>query len=453
MTTNGGSPHAVVIGAGFCGLTAAHELAKCGFLVTVLEQDSEIGGLAGSFNVGSTRLEKFYHHWFTSDRHIMGLIDELGVRDNIVLRPTNTGLYYANTIFRLSSPIDVLRFKPLPLIDRFRLGVLALYARRIHDWKKLESLTAAQWLRGISGKRAYEVVWEPLLRGKFGIYADEVSAVWFWNKLKLRGGSRDEGGAERLAYYRGGFAALADRVASDIRERGGTIRTGAAATRLMSSGGRCTGVVVDGEELPAEIVVATAALPIVADLVAPHVPEDYAATLRQIKYLGNLCLVLELDRSLSNTYWLNINDPEFPFVGVIEHTNFEPPGSYGGRHIVYLSKYLPDTDPYFNMSDDEALRYTIPHLKRMFPQFAQEWILGFHVWRARYSQPVVERNYSRLIPSSETPLQGLYLASMAQVYPEDRGTNYAVREGRRVASLVTERHAQGKHPAVGGLRT
>jgi len=441
VTASGSPPHAVIIGAGFCGLTAAHELAKRGLPVTVLEQEQEIGGLAGSFTVSGTRLEKFYHHWFTSDRHIMELIDELGLGDNIILRPTNTGLFYANTIFRLSSPLDVLRFKPLPLIDRLRLGVLALYARRIRDWQKLEDLTAAQWLRDITGKRAYAVVWEPLLRGKFGIYADAVSAVWFWNKLKLRGGSRDEGGAERLAYYRGGFAALADRVAADIQARGGTIRTGATVSRLTSSQGRCIGVVVNGEELPADVVVATTALPIVADLVAPHVTEDYVAGLRQIKYLANLCLVLELDRSLSETYWLNINDPEFPFVGVIEHTNFEPPASYGGRHIVYLSKYLPETESYFNMSDDEALRYTIPHLKRMFPQFDQAWIVKSHVWRARYSQPVVERNYSRLIPSSVTPLQGFYLASMAQVYPEDRGTNYAVREGRRVASLVGDRLA------------
>ena len=443
MTTNGSSPRAIVIGAGFCGLTAAHELVKRGLPVTVLEQEPEIGGLAGSFTVGGTRLEKFYHHWFTSDRHIMELINELGLAENIVLRPTNTGLFYANSIFRLSSPLDVLRFKPLPLIGRIRLGVLALYARRIRDWQKLEDVTAAQWLRDITGKRAYEVVWEPLLRGKFGIYADEVSAVWFWNKLKLRGGSRDEGGAERLAYYRGGFAALADRIAADIEAHGGIIRTGARVSRLISSRGRCLGVIVDGEELQAEVVVAATALPIVADFIAPHATEGYVSGLRKIKYLANLCLVLELDRSLSETYWLNINDPEFPFVGVIEHTNFEPPASYGGKHIVYLSKYLPESEAYFNMSDDEVLLYTIPHLKRMFPQFDKTWILGFHVWRARYSQPVVERNYSRLIPSSVTPLEGLYLASMAQVYPEDRGTNYAVREGRRVASLVSDRLAHG----------
>jgi protoporphyrinogen oxidase len=436
VTANNGKADVVVVGAGFCGLTAAHELSKRGHKVTVLEQESDIGGLAGSFNVNGARLEKFYHHWFTNDHHIVELIKELGCSENIVLRPTRTGLFYANSIFRLSSPLDVLRFTPLPLKDRIRLGLLALYVRRIHDWRKLEALSAAQWLRHVSGRRAYEVVWGPLLRGKFGIYAEDVSAVWFWSKLKLRGGSRDDRGAERLAYYRGGFAALAEQLASEIRSRGGAIRTDAAVTGLESKHGRCTGVIVDGESIPASIIIATPALPVVADLIAPHVSEDYVTTLRRVKYLANVCLVLELDRSLSETYWLNINDPDFPFVGVIEHTNFEPPDSYAGRHIVYLSRYLPETEPYFHWSDAALLNFTLPHLKRMFPSFSSAWIVGFHAWRARFAQPVVERHYSRIIPSYRTPLVGLYLASMAQVYPEDRGTNYAVREGRRVAELV-----------------
>jgi protoporphyrinogen oxidase len=438
VTTDGAGPHAVIIGAGFCGLTAAHELAKRGIRVTVLEQEPEIGGLAGSFVVNGTRLEKFYHHWFTSDHFIVELIHELGAGDQIVLRSTRTGIFYANSIFRLSSPLDVLRFDPLPPIDRIRLGLLAVRARRIRDWRKLENLSAAKWLRQMTGKKVYEVVWEPLLRGKFGLYAEDVSAVWFWNKLKLRGGSRSKGGGEKLAYYRGGFAALADRLAAQIRERGGTIRTGAPVTQLVASETQCLGVVVEGEFLPADIVVATPALPIVADLLAPHLSRDYVAGLRRIKYLANLCLVLELDRSLSRTYWLNVNDPEFPFVGVIEHTNFEPPETYGGRHVVYLSKYLPETESYFRMSNEEVLSYTLPYLKRIFPTFDREWIRVYHVWRARHSQPVVECNYSQLIPTYTTPLLGLYIASMAQIYPEDRGTNYAVREGRRVAACAVD---------------
>ncbi len=430
----------VVIGAGFTGLSAAWELATRGAQVTVLEADGEVGGLAGSFPVGGngTRLEKFYHHWFTSDTHVTDLVRELGREGEVVHRETRTGMYFANRQFRLSSPADLLRFTPLPPLDRIRLGLLALRARRVGDWRRLEALTAREWLVRLGGRRVFDVVWRPLLEGKFGEYADDVSAVWFWNKLKLRGGSRGRGGAEVLAYYRGGFAALADQLAHAIERAGGAIRLGTPATGLEAREGRVVGVETPDGHVPADAVIATPALPIVADLVAPHAPADYVARLRRIRYLANLCVVLELDRSLSRTYWLNVNDPGFPFVGVIEHTNFEPPETYGGRRLVYLSKYLPDAAALYRMSDAEVVAFCLPHLRRMFPAFRAEWILAAHVWRARYAQPIVERHYGALIPPVTTPLAGLYLSTMAQVYPEDRGTNYAIREGRKVGRLVAE---------------
>jgi protoporphyrinogen oxidase len=447
------SPRAVVIGAGFAGLAAAWELARRGVPVTVIEQDAEIGGLAGSFTVNGERLEKFYHHWFTNDAHITDLVRELGVADRVVHRATRTGMYFANRFFKLSSPADVLRFSALPFVDRVRLGLLALRARRVRDWRALEAHTAEEWLVRLGGRRVYDVVWKPLLDGKFGPFARDISAVWFWNKLKLRGGSRGRGGQEMLAYYRGGFAALADRLAEAVIEAGGEIRTGVAATGLEVERGRVVGVRTSDGPLPAGAVIATPALPIVADLVAPHAPADYVDSLRRVEYLANVCLVLELDRSLSATYWLNVNDPGFPFVGVIEHTNFEPASTYGGRHIVYLSKYLPADAELYQMTDDEALHYCIPFLQRMFPAFDRSWVRQHHVWRARYSQPVVVRRYSELVPATETPLPGLYLSTMAQVYPEDRGTNYAIREGRRTGRMVAGALARSDEPAAPPRRT
>lgn len=439
-----------VIGGGFAGLSAAWELARAGHDVVVLEADDELGGLAGSFTVAGTRLEKFYHHWFTNDRHVNELVRELGAAANVVYRPTRTGMYFANRSYRLSSPLDVLRFAPLGPVDRLRLGLLALRARAVKDWRDLEHLTAEEWLVRLGGRDVYRVVWEPLLTGKFGPYAREVSAVWFWNKLKLRGGSRSRSGAEMLAYYRGGFAALAEELASAIVAAGGTIRTGTRVTGLMVRGGAVTGVRTDHGDFAADAVVATPALPIIADLVEPHAPAGYVASLRRVEYLANVCVVLELDRSLSETYWLNVNEPGFPFVGVIEHTNFEPASTYAGRHIVYLSKYLPATAELYRMPDADVVAYCAPYLARMFPEFDRSWILGAHVWRARYSQPVVVREYSRLIPAVETPIAGLHLVTMAQVYPEDRGTNYAIREGRRVgrhiAAALAERGAGGTAP-------
>ncbi len=433
------NPHIVVIGAGFTGLAAAYQLASMGVGVTVLEADAEVGGLAGCFEVNGERLEKFYHHWFLSDSHIMQLVEELGCEDNIICRPTRTGMYLANNFFNLSTPLDLLRFKPLKYIDRIRLAALVLRARAVVDWEQLESLTAEQWLSQLGGSTVYKVVWEPLLRGKFGSHVSDISAVWFWNKLKLRGRSRDRRGHEILAYYRGGFAALARRIAAEITAKGGQIRTGAAAGALLVDGNRVTGLKTGNEVIEADAVIATPALPIIADLLRPHVLQDYVDRLCKIQYLANLCVVLELDRSLSKTYWLNVNDPGFPFVGVIEHTNFELAETYGGRHIVYLSKYLAESDPLYAISDAQVLEYSLPHLQRMFPDFARSWILASHVWRARFAQPVVLRGYRNMIPPAQTPIDGFYIATMAQIYPEDRGTNYAVREGRAIAQTVCDR--------------
>lgn len=421
----------VIIGGGFTGLTAAYELLKRGHSVTILESESEIGGLAAAFDVGGEKLDRFYHHWFTNDLEVMGLIDELGLNDQIIINPTNTGMYYANNFFKLSTPLDLLKFTPLSFIDRIRLGLLTLRARRVKDWKQLESKTAKDWLLELGGESVYKVVWEPLLKGKFGPYAEDVSAVWFWNKLKLRGGSRGKGGEERLAYYKGGFISLADSLAKKIKEMGGTIVLNQKVVSLNKADNSWEVKTVT-DSYYTKNVVATIALPLIADLVKNFAEKDYIEKLNQIDYIGNVCLVLELNKSLSKTYWLNVNDPTFPFVGVIEHTNFEKPETYDGSHIVYLSKYLPHTDKLYSMNEDEFLDYSMPFLVKMFPEFNRGWIKKHYLWRARWSQPVVVKHYSRLIPAEKTPYEGLNICSMAQIYPEDRGTNYAIREGRRI---------------------
>lgn len=426
----------LVVGGGFTGLAAAAQLVRAGRKVVICEKSSTLGGMASGFSVEGQLLEKFYHHWFASDTYVPELASVIGNADSIVTRRTRTGMYYSGNFFKLSSPVDLLRFKALPFHDRIRTGVAALAIRKIKDWRRLESVSASDWLKKIFGRKTYEVMWQPLLVGKFGKYADEISAVWFWNKLALRGSSRSSDGAEVLAYYEGGFAKFANDVGEYIRKAGGEIRLNAPIERLSTTlDGKVAAEGPSGRVVAGSVLITTP-LPLAAQLLQGSIPAAYEERLKRIRYLGNTCLVLQTSKSLTDLYWINVNDPAFPFVGVIEHTNFEPTSSYGARHIVYLSKYLPVDDPLYSMDADELLDYSLPHLKRMFPAFSRDIILASHVWREQYAQPLVERNYSDLIPPFETPLPNVFLASMAQVYPEDRGTNYAIREGFAAAKKI-----------------
>lgn len=440
------SEHIVIIGGGYTGMVAAYELSKAGKQVTLIEKESGLGGLARSFEIeNGVQLERFYHHWFTNDRYIMELIKEMKLSCNVVWNETNTGMYFSNHFYRLSSPLDLLRFSALSFIDRIRLGLLTLKARYVKDWRELEDLTAKEWLIGHAGERVYEVVWEPLLKGKFGSYSDQISAVWIWNKLKLRGGSRNKKGGESLAYYRGGFAALTASLEEELKGGGVKIRSQTAVRSIIHDNGKVSGVeILDGEKVSCDFVLSTIALPIFSKVFnnSNFVPstkiDQYRKKISSISYIGNVCLVLVMKKSLSDTYWINVNDPDFPFVAMIEHTNFEPKETYHGKNIVYLSKYLPVSNPLFSMKTRELLDYSIPYIKRMFPEFDECWIEDVYVWRESFSQPIVTKNYSKKIPSFKSPVQGLFVSCMAQIYPEDRGTNYAVKYGKLASRVLLE---------------
>lgn len=431
---------AVIVGAGFTGLTSALQLARAGRKVLVLEADSGAGGLAGTFEFrDGVTIEKFYHHWFDNDVYVPELVRELGMEGDVVIMPSKTGMYFNGRHWRLSTPLDLLRFKPLPLIDRIRLGLMVLKVRKVKDWKSIEHLTIREWLEPLCGKNAYRIVWQPLIENKFSVVADVVNAVWMWKKLVLRGSTRDAKGGEQLAYFKGGFGRLAQAMADEITRLGGEIRYASPVTGVRAEGGRITAMQTPAGDVTAREYLLTPAFPIIADIFEGQADAAWLASLRRVGYLANLCLVLELDRSLSDTYWINVNDPGFPFVGVIEHTNFDSPANYDGKHIVFLSRYLPKADPLWSYTDEAYLEFALGHLQRMFPDFKREWIHEFRVWRADYAQPVTERHYSSYVPGQDTPFSNATISTMAQIYPEDRGTNYAIREGRAVAARLAKR--------------
>ncbi|MCX8516378.1 MAG: NAD(P)/FAD-dependent oxidoreductase [Alphaproteobacteria bacterium] len=441
----------IIIGAGFAGLSAARQLCMAGLRPLVLEASDSVGGLGGDFAFhDGVRLEKFYHHWFNNDTAIQQLIIDLGLEKNILRRPSRVGLYYNRQLWRLSTPLDLLRFRALPFISRMRLGLLVLYVRLIKNWRRLEHLSIEQWLKPIVGQRAYDLVWRPLITAKFSIYARDINAVWMWKKLALRGGSRQKNGDEELLYYRGGFGQLARQLANDVVCRGGVIKLNHQVDRALIKNGQIIAIETSEnnkgkpqsnnktarQQFTADKYIFTPALPLVSTMLRDYHDAAFHQQLRAIRYLGNMCLVLRLKHSLSETYWINVNDPGFPFVGVIEHTNFDPPKHYGGSHMVFLSRYIATSDPLWQYNDQDYADYCFQHLKKMFPQFDKNWVLDYALWREPYAQPIMEKHYSRLIPPVQLPVANGYLCTMAQIYPEDRGTNYAVREGERLGKML-----------------
>lgn len=427
----------VIVGGGFTGLTAAYALTKQGKKVCVLEADNTPGGLAGTFEFADgVTLEKFYHHWFNNDVYVPELVKELGMEGDVMLLPTRTGMYFNGRQWKLSTPMDLLRFKALSLVDRVRLGLLVLQVRRIKDWRTIEHLSIREWLESLCGKKVYKIVWEPLINSKFSVYAEAVNAVWMWKKLVLRGGTRNDKGGEELAYFKGGFGRLAEALASAVRAQGGEVRYGTAVTGMQTNGKRIEALTTTQGDVAGNKFLFTPSFPIIANMFEGKADPVWLAKLRRVKYLGNMCLVLRLKNSLSETYWLNVNDPGFPFVGVIEHTNFDTPDNYKGSHIAYLSRYLAVEDPVWAYTDKEYFDFALVHLKRMFPDMNESWVVEYAVWRSEYAQPVTERDYSQYVPGQETPFENALISTMAQIYPEDRGTNYAIREGRAVAKLL-----------------
>ena len=435
--------HVAIVGGGMTGMSAADELSQRGIACTILEQDEALGGLAGSFKVNGAYLEKFYHHLFTSDVAAAALIERLGLGGKLEWLPTSNS-FYAGRMYRLSTPLDLLRFSHVRFLDRIRLGLLYLGTRFIGDWQALEETTAREWLIKRAGQGVYEGVWQPMLRNKFGPYADQIAAVWIWNKLKLRGSSRGKTQEERLGYLRDGFAQAIDAWERQLRAQGVEIALRTPVERIPIENGVAMGVVAGGQFRTCDRVLVTTA-PEILNQIAPGLPPDYRARLAQIQYLANVCLVVSLDRSLSDTYWLNIGDPTIPFTGLIEHTNMQRPERYGGAHLAYLSRYLAPEDPHYRMSAEELLAAYMPHLIKMFKGFHPSWVKGQWAWRARYAQPVIGLRYSRIRPPFQTPIANLWLSCMAQVYPQDRGMNYAIVFGKRVVEEMMQETGSGRH--------
>lgn len=426
-----------IIGGGIAGLTTALRMAQAGHDVTLWERGSRFGGQAAAFPVEGGELEYFYHHLFQSDREIVALIDELDISDHLVWLPSNVGYFAEGKIYPLNGAVDLLKLGFVPIWDRVRIGAVTAYLQRVRNWRRFEKITAEKWLKRALGKNAYAKTLGAQLDAKFGRYQSEVAMVWFWGKIWLRTTSRKSPlEQEKLGYIRGSFNVLIDALVNAARTQGAVLHSGAGPSKLEQNPDETWKMIFDdGATETYDRVIVTAPSPIMSRLV-PALPDDYRARLNGLTYEAAAVALLQLSQPLSDVYWLNIADPELPFTGVIEHTNFMPSSDYGNKHYVYLSKYLETDHSYFTMSEEELIETYIPFLKRINPNFDRSWIEKWWVFRERAAQPIVTLNYSQKLPSHRTPLANLYLANTSQIYPEDRGTNYSVRLGNQISEIV-----------------
>jgi protoporphyrinogen oxidase len=424
----------LIVGGGFTGLTAALRLAQGGGVsLTLVEGSGQLGGLAGGFPLAGTWLEKTYHHLFLSDTAILKLVEELGLRKELMWCDSSVGIFRNGKVHPFKTPLDLLRFAPCSFTGRLRTGATAFYLKHRQDWRGLLPQCAHDWMTRACGPSAMETIWTPLLKGKFGDKYPEISMAWLWSRLHMRTNSRTADG-EMLGYFRGGFNVVVAALEAELRRLGVTIQTNAAVEKIWPD--RRTAV-LKGEDVPFDRCIFTGSSSALAALLPADGSLDaYARKLRSIGYLGAVCLVFTSDQNLGDIYWVNVNEPGAPFLVFLNHTRLVPPDFYGGKHVYYIGAYLPVEDARYRMSDDELSRFWLEYLPKLYPEFDAACLGEKYIFRFRAAQHIVDTHYDEKIPDYQTPLPGVYLANFSQIFPEDRGTNFAVREGEKIAALV-----------------
>lgn len=426
-----------VIGAGFTGLAAAYELGKHGHNVTVFEKETKVGGLAVGFGKPNWKwlLEVSYHHFFTNDHAIIALAKELGMeKDLMILRPVTatlcqpsekrqkkslTGPEYSQ--YQLDSPMNLLTFPLLSPLAKFRTATLLGFCKLNPYWQPLEKITAKDLFIYVGGKEAWTVLWEPLMVGKFGTYADRIPASWLWARIHKR--------TPHLGYFRGGFQAFAETLAQAVKKQGGKIELAASIPSITRVRG--------GDKFIINTTVFDRVLLTTPSHIATKLlsfPKSYEKKLRSIPHLWAQLLILETGQPiLDKTYWLNINDRSFPFLALVQHTNMIDKKWYGGHHIAYAGNYLPEGHPYLSMTKKQLLKKFLPYLKRIHSSFV---IRNCELFTVPFAQPVHSLNYSKKAPGITTPINHCFIANLDSIYPWDRGTNYAVELGQKAAAVI-----------------
>ncbi|HVT01451.1 MAG TPA: FAD-dependent oxidoreductase [Patescibacteria group bacterium] len=421
-----------IIGAGFTGLAAAYYLGKSGHKVTILDMGEKPGGLAIGYKEKEWdwTLEEHYHHWFTNDFSVLDLAKEIGYE--VVIRRPKTSNFVESGIYQLDSPTSLLKFPDLSILDRLRMGASLAFLRYNPIWKPFEYFKAEPYLKLSMGKKGYEKLWKPLMVNKLGDYSKDVSLAWFWSRVYKRTPS--------LAYPKGGFLKFAKELEKVIEKQGGKFIYDAQVVDLVSNKKVTITYQKKGKKNPNTLefdkVVVTSTIPVFAKI-AKDLPESYINKYTKLNGIGAINLVVRFKKPFfsDGTYWLSMSEIKSPILAIVEHTNFMESKNYNNEHIVYFGNYMPATDPRFNMNEKQILKLYKPWLKKINRDFEAN-IISMKIFKAFFAQPIITTNHSKKIPGMITPLKNVYLSNIQQVYPWDRGTNYAVELGKKVSELI-----------------
>ncbi len=439
-----------IIGAGVTGLVAGRELARIGFAVDVYERWPDIAGQASAIDLGGgVFIERYYHHLFESDREMTALHDDL-LPGELEWHTSTVAMYSDGRFWPFVSPLDLLRYGPLPPVDRVRLGLAVLRLTRSAPAAADDDVSALAWMRAACGERAVERVWSPLMLGKFGEDAAEIPLAWLRSKLALRRQRLAGRGAarERLGYPRRSFRAICVALADEIRRQGGAIHVDrevvaieAHADRLVL---RCAAPgayraapararAEEGRDASADRVLITTGTRVARALAAW--PDDFKRQLDAWRYRTAVVALLELRERFGPAYWTNVVSPDAPFLALVEHTNLVPADRYPARYL-YVSNYVGADDPLARLGTEELMSLYLPALARMRPGFTRSDIVRAWSFSEEFAQPVPTLGARHRRLTFTTPITDVFIANTTQIYPEDRGTNYSVRLGREAARAI-----------------